>query len=442
LDTLRLCYENCLIPQKRIFQTAERLEPEIENMRRATSKGYSNERASINLPDDRVMLESVEKVIEDKLQLRPEYLVVVGIGGSDLGTIAVQEAVLGKLHNQLSQGVKVLYADTTDSDYINCIIEMVESALKRSRNVIVNGISKSGTTTETIANFEILLDLLQKHQRDCRRCVVVTSDRDSNLWSLAAERNFDALEIPRLVGGRYSVLSPVGLFPLGLLGVNIRRLLEGARVARDMCVHENIKENPAAISASVKYLHCKKRKNIFDLFLFSNDMEAIGKWHRQLMAESLGKEFSRKGRKVNVGITPTVSIGSTDLHSVAQLYLGGPYDKFTTFVRVERNKTDLLVPKMEGHAELVPGIRGKSLNTIMDAIFEGTKIAFKRDKRPFIEVTLPDKSEYSIGQFLQFKMMETIYLGYLLGVQPFDQPDVESYKKEARRILSRTNSWK
>ena len=142
---------------------------------------------------------------------------------------------------------------------------------------------------------------------------------------------------------------------------------------------------------------------------------------------------------MNVGITPTVSIGSTDLHSMAQLYLGGPYDKFTTFVGIKNNRSRLKVPSVEGYSDLVPEIHGKSLMDIMDATLEGTKAAFRSGKRPFIEITLPDKSEYSVGQMLQLKMLETIYLGKLLDLNPFDQPNVESYKKETRKLLAEQN---
>jgi len=436
MKTMKFFYENSLIPRKDIFKTAERLEPEIDNMIHATSKGYDDDRASINLPDDKDMLKKVKQLVEEKLQLRPEYLVVVGIGGSNLGTVAVQEAVLGKLYNQLNPNPKVLYVDTVDPDYIKNILEIIESTLKRNGNIIVNGISKSGTTTETITNFEIILNLLRNYKRDYEEYVVVTSDKESKLWTLALEKDFSVLEIPKKVIGRYSVLSPVGLFPLGLLRINVEHLLDGARFMRDLCIQRDIKRNSAAICSVIDYLHYMRGKNIFDLFLFSSDLESLGKWHRQLMAESLGKEFNKKGERINVGLTPTVSIGPTDLHSMVQLYLGGPYDKLTTFVCVEENESDINVPTLNGYPELVPEIQGKSLKTIMDAILEGTKRAFKNDKRPFLEITLPDKSEHSLGQFLQFKMMETIYLGYLLNVNPFNQPNVESYKVETRKILS------
>jgi len=407
----------------------------------ATSKGYDDDRASINLPDDKDMRSKVKQVIRDKSQLEPEYLIVVGIGGSNLGTVAVQEAVLGKFYNQLDPTTKVLYADTIDSDLINAIIKMVKPTLERDGNIILNVVSKLGTTTETVANFEVILDSLRRYKKEYGKYVVVTSDEDSKLWNLALKEGFSVLEIPKKVGGRYSVFSPVGLFPLGLLGINIEHLLDGARSMRNTCIDIDIQSNPAAIGAAVQYQHYKSGKNITDLFLFSNDLESVGKWHRQLMAESLGKEFNKTGERVNIGITPTVSIGSTDLHSMAQLYLGGPHDKFTTFVRVENSTSHINVPRLEGYSELVSEIQEKSLKDIMDAILEGTKSAFRKDGRPFVEITLPDRSENSIGQFLQFKMIETIYLAYLLDVNPFDQPNVESYKSETRKILARKKKY-
>ncbi|NIU39493.1 hypothetical protein GWN65_05895 [Candidatus Bathyarchaeota archaeon] len=437
MKNIEFSFEDALIPQKKILKTAEKLNPEIKNMANAISKGYDDDRASINLSDDKSMLSKVKQNIKDKLRLKPEYLIVVGIGGSNLGTIAVQEAVLGKLYNQLNPSTKVLYADTVDPDFINGIIKLVKPILKKKGNIILNIISKSGTTTETIANSEVLIDSLRKYEKDFKNYVVVTSDKDSKLWNLAVRERFNVLEIPKKVGGRYSVFSPVGLFPLGLLGINIEHLLDGARSMRDTCINIDIKKNLAAISAAIQYMHYKGGKNISDLFLFSNDLESVGKWYRQLMAESLGKEFNKEGVRVNTGITPTVSIGSTDLHSMAQLYLGGPYDKLTTFVCVKNSNSHINVPSLEGYSELVYGIQGKNLTDIMDAILEGTKAAFRKGRRPFMEITLPDKSEYSIGQFLQFKMMEAIYLGYLLDVNPFDQPNVESYKKETRKILAR-----
>ena len=356
MKDIEFSFEDAIIPQQRILETAERLRPEIKNMANAISEGYESDLASLYLPDDRLMLGKVRQVIGENLQLKPVYLIVVGIGGSNLGTIAVQEAVLGKLYNQLTAATKVLYADTVDSDNINNIITLVKPVLERGDNIVLNVISKSGTTTETIANAEVLIDLLRRHKKDYKNCITVTSDKDSELWNIAVKEGFNVLEIPKKVGGRYSVFSPVGLFPLGLLGINIEQLLDGARSMSEMPVsNTNVEKNPAAISAAIQYLHYESGKNISDLFLFANDLESLGKWCRQLMAESLGKEFNKKGEKVNIGITPDISIGSTDLHSMAQLYLGGPYDKFTTFLRIKNSNSRLNVPTLKGYSKLVYG---------------------------------------------------------------------------------------
>lgn len=438
MKEITFSYKNsALISGEKLSDIAGKLHTEIHNMKRATLMHYTDDRASINLPNDRKIVGTVKNIVNKKSALHPAFLIVIGIGGSNLGTIAVQEAVLGRSHNRLTPGTKILYADTVDSDSINDIIRTIEPALKNGGAVIINGVSKSGETTETIANFEILANLLKRYRKEYEKYIVVTTDKDSKFWNLAIEKGFDVLEIPKKVGGRYSVFSPVGLFPLGMIEVDTDKLLQGAAWMKSRCLAEEIKENPAAISAALLYLHYIEGKNISDLFLFSNDLESTGKWYRQLMGESIGKEFDMHGKKVFSGITPTVSIGSTDLHSMAQLYLGGPYDKFTTFVRVERNNSNITTPNLEEYSVLVDKIQDKSLREMMDAIFEGIKIAFRKGKRPFTEIRLPDKSEYSMGQLLQFKMMEIMYLGFLLDVNPFDQPNVEMYKTETRKILAR-----
>ena len=442
MKELEFNYSDCLVSQKEIDELEKKLQKEIEQMNIAINRSYEDERASINLLEDEENLIRVKSLIKRKLDLKPKYLVVVGIGGSNLGTIAVQEAVLGKLYNQKNPDLKVLYADTVDPDQINDIISIIEPEIKNGSSVILNCVSKSGGTTETIANFEVLIDVLKKYKKDFEKYVVVTTDKDSKLWNFAYDKNFDVLEIPKKVGGRFSVFSSVGLFPLGLLGIDIDKLIMGARQMKEKCLKKNIKDNPAALSASLIFQHKLNGKNIHDLFLFSSDLESVGKWYRQLMGESLGKEFDRENVRIFQGITPCYSIGSNDLHSMAQLYLGGPYDKFITFVRIRKNKNIINIPNYSEYSELVRGIQGKPLYEIMDAILTGVQQAFRKAERPFVEVVIHDKSPFSIGQFLQFKEMEMIYLGYLLNVNPFDQPNVELYKAETRKILERNKDPK
>lgn len=437
MKQLVFSYNDSLISAQDLLQVTPQLKKEINQMNQAAHLQYDDHRASINLPFDTKMIAQVKTLITQKKKLHPRYMIVVGIGGSNLGTIAVQEAVLGKLYNNVTPGIQVLYADTVDSDLMNTFCMMIESALKKGENILINGISKSGHTTETTANFEILLHLLQRLNKEYAQQVVITSDSSSEFYALAQKENFDVLEIPKNIGGRYSVFSPVGLFPLGILGIDIDELIHGVQVMRERCLSPTVNENPAALGAAMIYLHKMKGQTIHDLFLFSPDLESVGRWYRQLMGESIGKEYTIKNKQVFEGITPTYSIGSTDLHSMAQLYLGGPFDKFTTFVRVEHNNSEVKIPNLPEYSHLVSGIQGKSLEEIMHAILDGVQAAFRKGKRPFVEVTLPDKSACSIGQFLQYKMMEIMYLGFLFKINPFDQPNVELYKQETRLILDR-----
>jgi len=425
------------IDQHQILQLENKIENEIDNLNKASQYNFEDDRASINLPFDTQGIEIIHQLVKEKQSLIPEYLVVVGIGGSNLGTLAIQEAVLGKLYNQLNKPIKILFADTVDSDLLNSIMSLIKPPLQQGKQVIINGISKSGGTTETIANFQVLLELLKKYQSNYQQSVVITTENNSKFWHMAQNKGFSTLEIPKKVGGRYSVFSPVGLFPLSMVGIDIDKLVHGACNMRDQCLKKDLNDNIAAKSASLNYLHSLQGKNIHDLFFFSSDLESIGKWYRQLMAESIGKEFNIDDKQVFNGITPTVSIGSTDLHSMAQLYLGGPYDKFTSFVHIEKNKKDIMLPYEADYASLVSSIQDRSMEEIMNAILKGTQMAYIKGKRPFVDISLSDKSEEVIGQFLQFKMMEMMYLGAFMNVNPFDQPNVEAYKIETKKILTK-----
>ena len=435
MNNLIFNYENtCGLSKFDLVRDSEKLSSVLNKINdAASSNDYDSVFSSINLPFDRKTFLKVNKLAGKYKNV--SCVVIVGIGGSNLGTMAVQEAVLGKFHNLISSDKpKVLYADTIDSDSMNKIIQIIESELRNKKMVLINCVTKSGSTTETIVNFSILLELLKKYVKKYKEYIVITTDKDSVLYNLAVKEKYNVLEVPKNVGGRYSVLSPVGLFPLAVLGINIEKLLEGSRVMRNFCISKDILKNPAAVSALVLYTHYKRNRNIHNTFLFANDLEALGKWYRQLMGESIGKEKDVSGRTVKVGITPTVAIGSTDLHSMAQLYLGGPEDKVTTFVSIKHFNETIKVPENE-LSNLVPSIVNKELDFTMQAIVEGVKKSYENRGLPFMEIVLPNKSAYYLGQLLQFKMIEMIYLGHLLNVNPFDQPNVEEYKEETKNIL-------
>jgi glucose-6-phosphate isomerase len=438
MKPLEIVYKNsALVPPSELKALSQKLEPEIKRIQHALTTGYDSPYASINLITDEHMHSVINNVAQEKKQLNPRIMVVIGIGGSNLGALAIHEALHGTMYNQGDPELKVYWADTVDSDYMSTIASRMEAMLRQGSHVLLTIISKSGSTTETAANAQVLLALLkQYHPEDYFRFVVAITDKDSALWRIATQERWVSLEIPKNVGGRYSVFSAAGLFPLAMLGVDIKQLLEGARFIMPELLDVSVEQNPAALSALILTHFRRNGKTIHDTFLFSVAFESIGKWYRQLLGESIGKEFNRQGQRVYMGITPTVSIGSTDLHSVGQLYMGGPRDKVTTFITLGAGNTDLVVPSTPEYAALGESIQDKTYSQIMDAIVSGVQKAYTKASLPFVTIALPEKSSFYLGQLLQLKMLEIMYLGYLLEVNPFDQPQVESYKQETREILA------
>lgn len=401
-----------------------------------SSNNYEHEEGSINLPNDETILQSIMEIKEKKISSRLKYIIDIGIGGSYLGTKAIYDAVYGHFDLISPERLpKIIFVDTNDPEYLQVLVTFLNQHINDPEEILVNIISKSGTTTETIVNTEIILNAINILPNFIDR-VVITTDFQSKLWTIAEEKNITLLEVPKKVGGRFSVFSAVGLFPLSACGINVEALLQGARNMLHLCTTKDLLNNPAAVSAAVLYLHNKLGKNINDTFFFHPELESLGKWYRQLMGESIGKEFDTNGNKVHAGITPTVSIGSLELHSLAQLYLGGPSDKVTTFVSTSSENSNILIPTELYLPGLVENITGKKPADIMKAILEGVRIAYAKRAIPFMEIVLDNISEQSLGEFLQFKMIEMMYLAQLLEVNAFDQPNVEEYKVETKKILS------
>ncbi len=422
------------VSQKELEHLGKKLKPEIKRVAHALATGYESAYASINLLTDQHLLDHIKNIVQEKKALKPTMMIVIGIGGSNLGARALYEAFYGSIYfGANDQAMRIYWADTVDPECIHALAQETTRALNRSENILLAIISKSGTTTETVANAQIFLDILMKKKpQDYFKYVVTITDKDSSLWALSEQEKFVSLEIPLKVGGRFSVFSAAGLFPLAMADIDIEQVVHNARYVVPEYTDEEIMNNPAAQSAAILAHNYRQGKNIHDTFLFSPNLESLGKWYRQLLGESIGKEFNRDGHTVEVGITPTVSIGSTDLHSVGQLYLGGPKDKITTFVMIDELE-DIQVPELANFVQLAPSIQNKKLSFIMAAIEQGVKRAYLKKGLPFMSCVL--HSKWHIAQWMQFKMFEIIYLGFLLDINPFDQPQVELYKEETRELL-------
>ncbi|MFA5106596.1 MAG: hypothetical protein WC506_06585 [Candidatus Micrarchaeia archaeon] len=365
-----------------------------------------------------------------------DTIVVAGIGGSNLGAKAIIRSLTGKYGN-LTSDKQVLFAESCDPESLRAILSVVESRVREGKKVMVLGISKSGKTTETVANFEILHETLLSAGADVKDSMAIITDQGSPFERVAAEFGIEAIHSPHEIGGRYSVFTTVGLVPLALVGADVKSVLAGARKANSACLECDVSESPAAKSASILYGHYMSGRQVFDQFIFSPEMEALGKWYRQLLAESSGKEWNiDESARVNTGILPTVSIGTTDLHSVAQLYLAGSRNIYFRLVSYDPAGRHIQVPQMPQYDSLVNHIQGKDTQEILDAILGGVKGTFSDLSIPFMDVRLKSKSTSSLGYIMQFEMIEVVLLCHLLGVNPYDQPNVELYKSATRNILS------
>jgi glucose-6-phosphate isomerase len=376
--------------------------------------------ASAAMPfDDEQLKNSLSEAARDQ---DCDLLIIVGIGGSNMGCLAVASALQG-----LRAVPRVLFADTIDARQTQDIIAEMRAVSAKGKKVVLNAISKSGTTIETAALLRLLLSAHQEHEGWQAR-TVFTTGKDSDLWRCGEEIGVRLLSIPEKVGGRFSVFSAVGTYPLAVLGVDTQKLLSGAKKAFE-------DEGLLAAQAHAAFLkhHLEGGRNVHDLFLFSPRLEGVGRWYRQLLAESIGKEHDKQGNLVRTGLTPTTSIGSTDLHSVAQLAIGGPDDKCTTFVDVQHHP-QVRVPQ-EVLSSLAPLLAGQSLDAVMGSILNGTLETYRQRKRPFVRFSLENLTEEDLGELLQTLMVSTMLLGEALGINAFDQPAVEEYKRHAKEHL-------
>jgi len=422
---MKCIYTNSGISEQTIKQRKTELSTYIKDLQKIVKDhNYDKDEGSLCLVDDASLLAEVKKMVEKKRSKNLKYIVNIGIGGSYLGTKAIYDATRGAFDLfQKEQYPKLLFLDTTDAEYISQFISFYKKEDFTPGEVIFNIISKSGGTTETAVNGEVVLQLFKDSFKNWKEYAVVTTDKDSPLWNSATSLGIDVLEIPKKVGGRYSVFSAVGLFPLALSGVDIEVVMKSASTTRDSCLNG---DDSAMESAIILFEQMGRGMAINDNFYFHIEFESLGKWYRQLMGESTGKNGK--------GLTPTVSMGSVDLHSVVQLYLGGPKNKYTSFVYTNSFQ-ECELPKHNTLSH-IKGIEGKNMGDVMMAIQQGTMRAYEKMGLPYSETILDGVNEKEIASYMQFKMIEMMLLGKLMQINAFDQPQVELYKIETKKILA------
>jgi len=387
------------------------------------------------------ILERIEKVAAS---VRKEFdtFVVLGIGGSALGPIAVQQALNHQRWNDLPAekrgGPKLYVEDNIDPERMTSLLDVIDIS-----RTCFNVITKSGATAETMSQYLIISDLLKKTVGEgWQKHIIATTDTaKGNLIQLSLKEGFELFYIPDSVGGRFSELTPVGLLPAAVCGIDIRAMLEGAAAMDARCKSGDVWKNPALLEAVLQYIAMEDRHaNVQVIMPYADSLKYMADWFCQLWAESLGKNVTRKGMAVNLGQTPTKALGVTDQHSQLQLYTEGPYDKVITFLKVGAFRDEVTIAHGCEDFKDVAFLGGKTLNQLLDAELHGTEYALYRAGRMSQTITLPQVNAYTIGQLIYFFEMATAYAGELLDIDAFNQPGVEESKIASYAVLGNTSA--
>ena len=363
----------------------------------------------------------------EKIRSDSDVLVVAGIGGSYLGARAVVEAVKGVYHNELEPGLKVYFCGNSISPTaLNDII-----ALCKGKRFSINVISKSGTTTETSLAFRVLRKLLEDQvgAEEANKRIYATTDRaKGTLKQLADSQGWPTFVVPDDVGGRYSVLSAVGLLPIAAAGIDITELMKGAADAMERFSVLS-PDNDAYKYAAARNILSRKGKQIEILECYEPNFALMNEWYKQLFGESEGKD--------NKGLFPASCIFSTDLHSMGQFIQEGTRNMFETIVNVKNPAKDLFIEELEGNFDGLNFLAGQNMSVVNRKAMEGTILAHTDGGVPQMLIDVDDLSAYNVGYLIYFFWRACACSGYLLGVNPFNQPGVESYKKNMFALLGK-----
>jgi glucose-6-phosphate isomerase len=371
---------------------------------------------------------------------RFDNFVVVGIGGSALGTVALRSALCHPFHNELPAGrrggARIYVLDNADPVRCAALLEALD--LDRT---LFNVITKSGSTAETAAQFLAARAAVeQKVGASWREHFVFTTDAaKGDLRRLAAADGVAALPVPDGVGGRFSVLSPVGLFPAAAMGIDVRGLLAGAAEQDARCSSPEWAANPALALATLLWLlDVRRGRHIHVLMPYASALADFADWYRQLWAESLGKNRTLDGGSCSVGPTPVKALGATDQHSQIQLYAEGPADKAVVFVSVKKPARELDIPAAYPDYPSFGYLGGHGIGELLDAERRGTEIALASAGRPSATIEMPEINAADVGALIFLWELATAYAGRLYNVDAFDQPGVEAGKRAACALLGRS----
>ena len=368
-----------------------------------------------------------------------ENFVTIGIGGSALGIRAIQMALLHPAWNSLDREARhnhprLFVMDNVDPEHVASLTDLIDPSKS-----VFNVISKSGSTAETMANYLVVRGLLESRGLDPKAHLVFTTDPNEGvLRKVSIDEEIPTFNIPPNVGGRFSVLTPVGLLASAVVGVDIKAMIDGAkRSVSDFISQEDTLKNPVLFNAAIHYLYSKKGKRISVMMPYSNALYTLADWYRQLWAESLGKEKDLTGEVINAGQTPVKALGTIDQHSQVQLYMEGPNDKVITFLKVKGFRRNVRIPKVHEDKKEFVYLGGKEMSKLINTEQEATALALVEKGRPNLTITFEKIDAGEVGEFFTYYESLVTAVGYLYGVNPFDQPGVELGKLNTYALMKR-----
>ena len=370
---------------------------------------------------------------------RFENLLILGIGGSALGGIAVTKALLHPYWNFLTEEQRggyprIFFMDNIDPDTMTSLLESLDLS-----KTLVNVITKSGDTAETMSQFMIVKDLLEKELGDNYRynIVATTDKRMGILRQISEQEGYKTFVIPDDVSGRYTVFSAVGLLPLALVGINLDEIINGVKDMDLSLKNTDIRQNIAAKNALIHYLlDTQKGKSMSVMMPYSSRLKYVSDWYVQLWSESLGKNTDREGNSVHIGQTPIRAIGVSDQHSQMQLFNEGPNNKVINFIRVKNFDNVLDIPSIFEYTG-IGYLGGKTVNQLMDAEADATIVTLTDYNRPNVTFTLDKIDGYHLGQLLYLFEFQTAISGELYNIDAYNQPGVEQAKNYTYALMGR-----
>ena len=448
---LTIDYANCLtsrvgphgLPDNTIASNAERLGDLTRSLNTSRGTGWERWRELWNNPMRDTHLNQVQ-AIANECEGRFKNLIVLGIGGSALGNIAIQSALNEPTYNLLPcaqrPGPRIFVVDNVDPANLASVLRICDP-----KETLFNVVSKSGETAETASQFMIIRQMLQDSvgSRWADHVVAITDPEQGTMRTICDKAGITTLPVPEGVGGRFSVLSPVGLFSAAMAGIDIEALLDGAKAMDERCSNEDATKNPAAVLA---HLLVQLGNGTADMqpkpnhvmMPYANALKLMGDWYAQLWAESLGKKFDMQGNEVFAGYTPISAMGTTDQHSQVQLYREGPNDKVIGFCEVEDfgDNQGMTIPTGMG-VEAIEYLEGKRMVDLLNAEKRATEYALVESQRPNYTIRFPKIDAHHVGEFIALWEIATAYAGLMLNIDAYDQPAVETGKKATFGLMGR-----